>query len=82
MEGSSWLSKLLFYWVNPLMDKGVQAKLRDADDLFDLPVSLSSTTLSQRLEKALIGNVDEIQRRIIQQRLQGWLKFQATLCFT
>lgn len=74
MEGSSWLSKLLFYWVNPLMEKGVQGKLREPDDLFDLPESLSSSTLSQKLDKALIGNIDEIQRKIIQKRLQGWFQ--------
>lgn len=72
MEGSSWLSRLLFYWVNPLMDKGVQGRLSDPDDLFDLPVAISSSTLSQKLDKALIGNIDDIQRRIIQKRLQGW----------
>lgn len=59
------------------MNKGVQGKLRNPDDLFDLPESLSSATLSQKLDKALIGNIDAIQRRIIQKRLQGWFKRMA-----
>lgn len=46
-------------------------KLRDPDDLFDLPPSLGSAVLSRKLEKALVGNVDEVQRRIVLRRMQG-----------
>ncbi|KAI4463602.1 atp-binding cassette sub-family c [Holotrichia oblita] len=63
MEDATWLSKLLFYWVNPLMRKGMEEKLRNADDLFDLPDSLRSDTLSRKLERALSGHNDDIHSR-------------------
>ncbi|KAF5302801.1 hypothetical protein FQA39_LY01981 [Lamprigera yunnana] len=66
MEDSTWLSNLLFYWVNPLMKKGVDGKLNNPDDLYDLPDSLNSTTLSLKLEKALIGNIDDVQKKIVE----------------
>lgn len=56
MEYAPWLSKLLFYWVNPLMQKGVDYKLKHPDDLYDLPDSLNSTTISRRFNKALNGS--------------------------
>lgn len=55
MEDIPWLSKVLFYWVNPLMKKGAEGKLLHPDDLFDLPDNLNSTTLSRKLDDALIG---------------------------
>lgn len=63
MENVTWLSRLLFYWVNPLMEKGVQGKLNHSDDLHDLPFSLNCSTVSTKLDKALTGNIDEIRRR-------------------
>ncbi|XP_044256061.1 ATP-binding cassette sub-family C member 10 [Tribolium madens] len=63
MENVTWLSRLLFYWVNPLMEKGVQGKLNNSEDLYDLPFSLNCGTVSTKLDKALTGNVDEIRRR-------------------
>ena len=32
-----WLNKLLFFWVNPLIAKGVRGNLNTADDVHDLP---------------------------------------------
>ncbi|RZC35046.1 hypothetical protein BDFB_002777 [Asbolus verrucosus] len=63
MENVTWFSKLLFYWVNPLMEKGVQSKLNNSEDLYDLPFSLNCGTISTKLDKALTGNVDDIRRR-------------------
>ena len=39
-EGASFLSRLFFCWVNPLVKKGYEGKLKDIDDLFKLPPSL------------------------------------------
>lgn len=47
------LSRLLFYWVNPLIDKGLSGNLKSIDDLFDLPDSLSITNTAERLQNAL-----------------------------
>lgn len=46
-------SKLLFYWVNPLIKKGTQGNLRHNDDLFDLPECLNIRRMSERLQKYL-----------------------------
>nr|XP_022903100.1 multidrug resistance-associated protein 7 [Onthophagus taurus] len=56
MEDAAWFSKLFFHWVSPLMQKGVEEKIVFPDDLFDLPDSLRSDTLSRKLERALIGD--------------------------
>lgn len=55
------------------MNKGVQGKLANTDDLYDLPVPLSCTSVGLKLDKALIGNVDLIQKQILQQRSHGTL---------
>ena len=57
MEDTNWLSRLLFYWVNPLMQKGVDGKLIGPDDLFDVPDSLRSDVLSRNLEWGLVKDV-------------------------
>lgn len=51
------LSKLLFYWVNPLIEKGLSGNLKAIDDLFDLPESLSINNTAERLQKALTSTV-------------------------
>lgn len=72
MDNNSCISKLLFYWVNPLMKKGVEGQLNHPDDLHDLPDDLNCTCLRVKLDKALIGNVDIIQRKTVE-RLHGKL---------
>lgn len=52
-DDASWLSQLVFSWVNPLIDKGVAGHLRKIDDLFDLPESLTVTTITERLQIAI-----------------------------
>lgn len=47
------LSKLLFYWVNPLIEKGLSGHLKSIDDLFDLPESLSIYNTAERLQNAI-----------------------------
>ncbi|KAJ8945829.1 hypothetical protein NQ318_008713 [Aromia moschata] len=51
MEDVNWLSKMLFYWVNPLMEKGCNGKLSNSEDLYDLPMSLSCGYNSAKLKK-------------------------------
>jgi ATP-binding cassette, subfamily C (CFTR/MRP), member 10 len=52
-EGSSFLSRLFFHWVTPLMDKGVAAKLTSTDELFDLPPNLSTRQVSKKFVQVL-----------------------------
>lgn len=52
-DESNCLSKLLFYWVNPLIKKGVGGNLHCIDDLFDLPESLYVPRITMRLRDAI-----------------------------
>ncbi|KAK6642139.1 hypothetical protein RUM44_013862 [Polyplax serrata] len=53
MENESFTSKLIFYWVYPLMKKGCDKKLETCDDLFDLPNSMNTSFLCRKLHSAL-----------------------------
>lgn len=52
-DDEPFLSRLIFYWVNPLIEKGLIGHLRRVDDLFDLPESLSIHNTVERLQNAL-----------------------------
>lgn len=52
-DGAPCLSKLLFYWVNPLIERGLSGHLQSIDDLFDLPESLSIFNTAERLQNAI-----------------------------
>ncbi|XP_031634883.1 multidrug resistance-associated protein 7 [Contarinia nasturtii] len=51
------LSRLLFYWVNPLIEKGISGNLKTIDDLFDLPESMSINNTAECLQNALASTV-------------------------
>nr|CAD7591948.1 unnamed protein product [Timema genevievae] len=53
MEDTTFLSKLIFHWVAPLMKKGVEGNLRQTDDLYDLPASLNPAYLGNKLYGAM-----------------------------
>ncbi|EZA61102.1 hypothetical protein DMN91_004524 [Ooceraea biroi] len=53
MEDASVISKLLFHWVTPLMQKGVKGLLNHSDDLFDLPDQISTNTIGHTIDKHL-----------------------------
>lgn len=59
MEDSTVLSRLMFHWVNPLIKKGGENKLSHSDDLYDLPIDITCGTVSLKLQKALLGNIDK-----------------------
>ena len=61
MEDATFTSKLLFHWVTPLMSKGVKGLLNHSDDLFDLPENVSTSTVSNAIERRL----KEIVRLIV-----------------
>lgn len=52
-DGAPWLSKLLFCWVNPLVNKGLSCNLKRIDDLFELPESLSLNKTVEPLQNAI-----------------------------
>ena len=51
-DGSNFFSKLVFWWVKPLMVNGYKGKLQQPHDLFSLPESLSTKKI-----KVLFFNV-------------------------
>uniref|UniRef100_A0A8D9EWB0 ABC-type xenobiotic transporter n=2 Tax=Cacopsylla melanoneura TaxID=428564 RepID=A0A8D9EWB0_9HEMI len=53
LANTGYLSRLTFSWVQPLMSKGIRDKLQCTDDLYDLPVSLSSSYLYEKMLHAL-----------------------------
>lgn len=54
LEGKGFISRLMFCWVEPLMNKGMCSKLQCTDDLFDLPESMTSAHLYEELSSALV----------------------------
>ncbi|XP_055637767.1 ATP-binding cassette sub-family C member 10 [Toxorhynchites rutilus septentrionalis] len=52
-DEANFLSKLIFYWVRPMIAKGVAGKLRKNDDLFDLPECLNMRRIIDKLQKQL-----------------------------
>ena len=51
-ENTPLLSRLLFYWVHPLIKKGRLGRLKSAEDLFDVPVSISAPIVSDKFQQA------------------------------
>lgn len=82
LEEDTIFSKLLFYWVTPLIKKGTDKKLKEPDDLYDLPVSLSVGTVSLKLQKALIGNVDKTIQSLSSQRQQNSVESSPEITFS
>lgn len=60
MEDATTSSKLIFHWVNSLMEKGVHGLLNHSDDLFDLPEYISTNTINQKIDKHLQNMVNVI----------------------
>lgn len=52
-DNANIFSRFLFYWVNPLIEKGIAGKLKKLDDLFDLPSSLNIYNLSDKFHQAI-----------------------------
>ncbi|XP_075974742.1 ATP-binding cassette sub-family C member 10 [Anticarsia gemmatalis] len=62
MQGSGCFSKLIFSWVNPLLQKGLDNKLNDPEELFDIPAKYCCSYVGARMDRSLIGNVDNYQQ--------------------
>ncbi|XP_041988661.1 ATP-binding cassette sub-family C member 10 [Aricia agestis] len=62
MQDANIFSKIAFCWVNPLLKKGYENKLNDLEELFDLPPQYRCSYVGARIDRALIGNVDNYQQ--------------------
>lgn len=60
MENATIISKFIFHWVNPLMEKGAHGLLNNSDDLFDLPEYINTNTINQKIDKHLRNMVTVI----------------------
>lgn len=49
-DEATCLSKFFFYWVEPLITKGVAGNLKRIEDLFDLPDCLNISRISEKLQ--------------------------------
>ena len=52
-DKSNFLSRLVFWWVKPLMIKGYKGEIQQPEDLFLLPQSLSTTKIKWIFHRAL-----------------------------
>ncbi|XP_033736231.1 multidrug resistance-associated protein 7-like isoform X2 [Pecten maximus] len=52
-DGSSFLSKLTFHWVQPLMIKGYKKLIKSASDVYLLPNKLNTIQLEEKFSKIL-----------------------------
>ncbi|KAF8770810.1 Multidrug resistance-associated protein 7 like [Argiope bruennichi] len=64
-EPSNIFSKILFLWVHSLMLKGFNKNLKNIDDLYDLPPSLQSANLSEKIFSQRIIPVETEQENYI-----------------
>ena len=51
--GSNCLSKLFFFWANPLMYKGYRCEISNAKHLFSLPHELNTDFINEKFKKSL-----------------------------
>ncbi|XP_038072640.1 multidrug resistance-associated protein 7-like [Patiria miniata] len=60
-EQAGFLSQLFLWWIQPLMRRGAQGKLRNPDDVFSLPKSLQTLSVERFFDRILHGNDHEAQ---------------------
>ena len=49
-DEANFISRFFFYWVGPLIEKGVTGNLKRIEDLFDLPDALNIPRISEKLQ--------------------------------
>jgi ATP-binding cassette subfamily C (CFTR/MRP) protein 10 len=71
-DNKSWLSRITFNWVNPLMVKGAKQDISTVDDLFKLPTRLNTKRIENKFNLSLDSktnsaiseqNEDSLQRK-------------------
>ncbi|GFU20326.1 multidrug resistance-associated protein 7 [Nephila pilipes] len=76
-ESSNIFSKILFFWVHSLMLKGSKKNLKSIDDLYDLPVSLQTAHLSEKIFS--YSNIcDDFKRKNYVQLCCKFIKIRAS----
>ena len=54
-DGAPFLSRLLLFWVNPLVRKGRAGAVGSAEDVFELPGALRTEDNSRKFQEAKVG---------------------------
>ncbi len=54
-DESNVISKLVFYWVNPLIKKGRMGRLQSPSDVFELPGVMDTSRISQKFQATKDG---------------------------
>lgn len=62
-DNTNFFSKLIFHWVNPLIEKGISGNLKKLDDLFDLPESLNIASLTDKFHQS-VSNTKSLFRAL------------------
>ncbi|XP_072032229.1 ATP-binding cassette sub-family C member 10-like [Amphiura filiformis] len=53
-KNASFFSKLMFWWIQPLMGKGAKGQLHTTGDVFQLPTSVCTQRVEQKFNKIFI----------------------------
>lgn len=52
-EGTSWVSRLFYYWMNPLLKQGYNRQITQPDHVYQLPPKLRTQTIEELFQKSL-----------------------------
>lgn len=52
-EGTSWVSRLFYYWMNPLLKQGYNRQITQPDHVYQLPPKLRTQTIEDLFQKSL-----------------------------
>lgn len=59
-DNKSWLSRITFNWVNPLMVKGAKQDISTVDDLFKLPTRLNTNRIENKFSLSIDSKTNSV----------------------
>lgn len=70
-DNKSWISRITFNWVNPLMVKGSKHDIYTADDLFKLPHRLNTNDIEKKISLKLDATSNSINQEEKERNING-----------
>ncbi|GCB77483.1 hypothetical protein scyTo_0020579, partial [Scyliorhinus torazame] len=52
-DGASWVSRLFYFWMNPIMKRGYNLQINQPSDVYQLPPKLSTRQIEEHFQKCL-----------------------------
>ncbi|XP_038654866.1 multidrug resistance-associated protein 7 [Scyliorhinus canicula] len=52
-DGASWVSRLFYFWMNPIMKRGYNLQINQPSDVYQLPPKLSTHHIEEHFQKCL-----------------------------